>query len=540
MNRDKTKQPRTSPIQSTENEATTDQPTPELLRVVTEEDELRDHFEILADEPKTRGKQENLFHSDELLLPEAINLYRKPVAAIHSIPERRDVSLKLSARKLLEALPLAVQLDLRSRRKEQAQALVRKVREDRATPLFEIRTKELARLAGLSASNMERIHETLAELVGFRFAWNVLGEDGMVQYESVAPFLIRRDKGVGEKLGYTRFAFEPEILLWFLEPNMWANLSWTVLSGIGRDSGPGQEAAFGLYQNIWRYIGTSAKVTPALDLATWIDLIIGPSRFVQVDQKGVKKVSDYKDFKRRYLVPGLEILNAHPALNHTVEFKEEKSGRRVVRLRFKFVPKLQKGFDFPLGWPPESLKLLEDIGFPEQEISNLSQLYPYDQVAEALKRLPIAESRLRNKGSRVYSRVAFFRGILANIAKGEEQSEAEDARLLEEAAKKKQQEIEEQRMRTLQERFAAHQRGILTPAIQAIPPEERDKLMQDHLAARPQDRIMFKPGKLDGMYFILFCQWLAEARPELHASFLPEAKDRDFQSWMAWQLHQIH
>ncbi|WP_018079170.1 replication initiation protein [Thiobacillus denitrificans] len=512
---------------------------PELLKVVTEEDELRDHFEILADEPKTRGKQENLFHSDELLLPEAINLYRKPVAAIHSIPERRDVSLKLSARKLLEALPLAVQLDLRSRRKEQAQALVRKVREDRATPLFEIRTKELARLAGLSASNMERIHETLAELVGFRFAWNVLGEDGTVQYESVAPFLIRRDKGVGEKLGYTRFAFEPEILLWFLEPNMWANLSWTVLSGIGRDSGPGQEAAFGLYQNIWRYIGTSAKVTPALDLATWIDLIIGPSRFVQVDQKGAKKVSDYKDFKRRYLVPGLEILNAHPALNHTVEFKEEKSGRRVVRLRFKFVPKLQKGFDFPLGWPPESLKLLEDIGFPEQEISNLSQLYPYDQVAEALKRLPIAESRLRNKGSRVYSRVAFFRGILANIAKGEEQSEAEDARLLEEAAKKKQQEIEEQRMRTLQERFAAHQRGILTPAIQAMPPEERDKLMEDHLAARPQDRIMFKPGKLDGMYFILFCQWLAEARPELHASFLPEAKDRDFQSWMAWQLHQV-
>lgn len=539
MNRDKTKQPRTSPVQSTENEATTDQPMPELLKVVTEEDELRDHFEILADEPKTRGKQENLFHSDELLLPEAINLYRKPVAAIHSIPERRDVSLKLSARKLLEALPLAVQLDLRSRRKEQAQALVRKVREDRATPLFEIRTKELARLAGLSASNMERIHETLAELVGFRFAWNVLGEDGTVQYESVAPFLIRRDKGVGEKLGYTRFAFEPEILLWFLEPNMWANLSWTVLSGIGRDSGPGQEAAFGLYQNIWRYIGTSAKVTPALDLATWIDLIIGPSRFVQVDQKGAKKVSDYKDFKRRYLVPGLEILNAHPALNHTVEFKEEKSGRRVVRLRFKFVPKLQKGFDFPLGWPPESLKLLEDIGFPEQEISNLSQLYPYDQVAEALKRLPIAESRLRNKGSRVYSRVAFFRGILANIAKGEEQSEAEDARLLEEAAKKKQQEIEEQRMRTLQERFAAHQRGILTPAIQAMPPEERDKLMEDHLAARPQDRIMFKPGKLDGMYFILFCQWLAEARPELHASFLPEAKDRDFQSWMAWQLHQV-
>lgn len=539
MNRDTTKHPGASSGQFTENEEPADQPEPELLRVLTEEEESRGDFEILTAKTQASGKQEKLFHSDELMLPESINLYRKPVAAIHSIPERRDGSLKLSARKLLEALPLAVQLDLRKRSKEQAQALVRKVREDRATPLFEIRTKELARLAGLSVSNMERIHETLAELVGFRFAWNVLGEDGAVQYESVAPFLIRRDKGLGEKLGYTRFAFEPEILLWFLEPNMWANLSWTVLSGIGRDGGPGQEAAFGLYQNIWRYIGTSAKVTPALDLATWIDLIIGPSRFVQVDPKGIKKVVDYKDFKRRYLVPGLDILNAHPALNHTAEFKEEKSGRRVVRLRFKFIPKLQKGFDFPLGWPPESLKLLEDIGFPEQEILNMSQIYPYDQVAEALKRLPIAESRLRKKGSKVYSRVAFFRGILANVAKGEAQSEAEDARLLEEAEKKKQQEIEEQRMRSLQEKFGAHQRALLAQAIQGMPPEERDKLVENHLAARPQDRIMFKPGKLDGMYFIMLCQWLAEAHPELHASFLPEAKDRDLQSWMAWRLHQM-
>lgn len=522
----------------TEDENPANQPEPELLRTLLDDEDASKDFEILAAEAQARGTQEKLFHSDELLLPESVNLYRKPVAAIHSIPERRDASLKLSARKLLEALPLAVQLDLRKRPKEQVQALVRKIREDRATPLFEIRTKELARLAGLSTSNMERIHDTLAELVGFRFSWNVLGEDGKAQYESVAPFLIRRDKGIGDKFGYTRFAFEPEILLWFLEPNMWANLSWTVLSGIGREAGPGQESAFGLYQNIWRYIGTSAKVTPALDLATWIDLIIGPSRFVEVDAKGGKKVVDYKDFKRRYLVPGLEILNAHPALNHTVEFKEEKSGRRVVRLRFKFIPKLQKAFDFPLGWPAEMLKELENIGFTDKEVANFSQLYQFEQVAEALKRLHEAEHRWHKKGSKIYSRPAFFRGILVNVAKGEAQSEAEDARLLEEAERKRQQEQDEQRMRVLQEKFAAHQRAVLAQAIQAMPPDERDRLVSDHLAARPQDRIMFKPGKLDGMYFIMLCQWLAEARPDLHASFLPQARDRDFQPWMAWKFHE--
>lgn len=260
-----------------------------LLQIVPEADEGSDQYEVLAATPPEQQLDGGMFLSDELLLPSALNTYRKPVAAIHSIPERRDAALKLSARKLMEALPLAVQLDLRSKNKDEQQELVRKIREDRATPLFEIRTKELARLAGLSVSNMERIHETLAELVGYTFIWNVLGEDGSAEYEAVAPFLIRRDKGVGARAGFTRFAFEPEILLWFLEPKMWANFSWTVMSSLGgKVVGPGQEAAFGLYQNIWRYIGTSAKVTAAMDVGDWIDLIIGPSRFVQIDASGQK------------------------------------------------------------------------------------------------------------------------------------------------------------------------------------------------------------------------------------------------------------
>lgn len=506
-----------------------------LVKVVSE-DADGDDFEVTA-APRPQGSAiGQLFRSDELLLPEAHNTYRKPVAAIHSIPERRDASLKLTVRKLMEAMPLAVQLDLRSRRKEEAQELVRKIREDRATPLFEIRTQELCRLAGISGANRDRIHETLAEMVAFPFIWNVLGEDGKIEYEAVAPLLIRKDKGVGKKLGYIRFAFEPEILLWFLEPTMWANLSWTVMSGIGRSNGPGQEAAFGLYQNIWRYIGTSAKLTPLLDVATWIDLIIGPSRFVKVDAKGVKQVEDYKDFKRRYLLPGLAILNEHPALSHTVELKEDKSGRKVARLRFKFVEKVQGTFDFPLGWPPESLKLLEELGFSEKEINMASQLYPYEQVAEALKRLPAAEQRVRAKGSRVYSRKAFFSGILSNVAKGETQTAEEEAKLLREAEQLQQQEAEAQRMEALQAKFSAHQRSTIGAELKALSEQERDALIQKHLEAKPEDRILYKGGELGTPYLALFCKWLASAQPETYASWLPEPKDQNFQSWLAWQL----
>lgn len=506
-----------------------------LLRLVSPEEEGADYEVLMLPEPELA-----MFMPDELFVGNTLNEYRKPVAAIHSVPERRDASLKLSARKLMEALPLAVQLDLRARRKDEAQELVRKIREDRATPLFEIRTKELGRLAGLAVSNMDRIHDMLAELVGFKFIWNVLGEDGQAEYESVAAFLIRRDKGVGARRGYTRFAFEPEILLWFLEPQMWAKLSWTVMSSLGgHGNGPGQEAAFGLYQNTWRYITTHAKLTPAHDTATWIDFILGPSRFVQVDASGKKTVVDYKDFKRRYLLPGLSILNAHPALNHTVECKEEFSGRRVARLRFHFKEKLQESFDLPLGWPPATLNQLEEIGFREKDIVTLSQLYPYDQVTEALKRLPGAEQRTRAAGSRVYSRKAFFNGILVNVAKGEAQTAEEEAKLLKEAEKRQLEEDEAQRMRALTEKFRGHQRTLILAALQALPAAEKSALFEEHLAADPGARVLFKAANPGAGYFSAFTTWLAKARPELMNSWLPEPKDKNLQSWLGWRLLSV-
>lgn len=511
-------------------------PVGDFLQIVPDGDDGGDHYEVLAATPPEQ-QDGGMFLSDELLLPSALNTYRKPVAAIHSIPERRDAALKLSARKLMEALPLAVQLDLRSKNKDEQQELVRKIREDRATPLFEIRTKELARLAGLSVSNMERIHDTLAELVGYTFIWNVMGEDGSAEYEAVAPFLIRRDKGVGARAGFTRFAFEPEILLWFLEPKMWANFSWTVMSSLGgKVVGPGQEAAFGLYQNIWRYIGTSAKVTAAMDVADWIDLIIGPSRFVQVDAAGKKRVVDYKDFKRRFLKPGLAILNGHPALNHTVELKEELSGRKVMRLRFKFQEKRQTSFDLPLGWPTPAIKQLEEIGFSEKDVGTLSQLYPYDQVSEALKRMPKAEQRIRTTGSRVYSRKAFFNGILGNVAKGETQSAEEEAKLLKDAEQRQVQDEEAQRMQALTDKFKAHQRTLITAALQVLPAEHQANLFKEHLAADPGARTLFKDGRPGAAYLLLFVNWLAKAKPELFDSWLPEPKDKNIQSWSAWRL----
>jgi hypothetical protein len=47
---------------------------------------------------------------------------------------------------------------------------------------------------------------------------------------------------------------------------------------------------------------------------------------------------------------------------------------------------------------------------------------------------------------------------------------------------------------------------------------------------------MFKAGELGMPYLVLFCKWLAAARPELYERWLPEPKDQNFQSWLAWKL----
>jgi small-conductance mechanosensitive channel len=223
-------------------------------------------------------------------------------------------------------------------------------------------------------------------------------------------------------------------------------------------------------------------------------------------------------------------------LSHTAEFHEDKANRKVARLRFKLIEKRQGSFDLPLGWPPAALKALRDIGYSEKEITDVGQLYLYDQVAEALRRFPAAEQRQRDKGSKVYSRKAFFAGILTNVAKGEQQSAQEEDKLLKEAAQRQQQEAEDQKMRTLQSKFGAHQRALITEALQKLPQQERDSIFQAHLTAKPEDRIMFKSGELGHAYLVLFITWLAAARPDLFAEWLPETKDRNFQSWLVWQV----
>jgi hypothetical protein len=121
------------------------------------------------------------------------------------------------------------------------------------------------------------------------------------------------------------------------------------------------------------------------------------------------------------------------------------------------------------------------------------------------------------------------------VSKGEAQTAEDEAKLFQHAVQQQQKETEEQRMQALQAKFSAHQRTLVSTALQSLPADERNALVQEHLTAKPEDRI-FKHDDLGMPYLVLFSKWLAGARPDLWEEWLPEPKDKNFQSWLAWQL----
>jgi hypothetical protein len=461
--------------------------------------------------------------------PEVGERYRKAVAAIHAVPVTGE-GYKLALRKVMEALARIVQGDFRSlqqRSSADADEFLRKLRQDRVLKLYEVRVADIARLANTHIDNPGRITEIVETLVGFKMTWNVIGEDKEVEFAVTVPYLVRAERGVGRRNGVVRFGFDPDLLLMILEPFMWANLSWTVLSQIGHGDGKGQTAAYGLYQNIWRYINTHQKITPSWEVGQWALLLLGPCRFVSEAPDGERVFSNYKEFKRDYLKPALEILNSNSSLNHTVELVEEKSGRKVTHLRFRMHEKTQEAMDFSPGWPEATLARLRAMRMSAKDIANLSQNYTLEMVDEALKRLAASNARIGAQKN-------YFLGILSNVAQGIQLTKEADEKIRRAAERVYEEEAAARQKEQAQARFSAHQHDLFKRWVHELAPEARAQLIQAHLAARPQDQLLYRE-QLTAPYLAVLSQWVKEALPDTYLEICPMPRDRDFQAWLLWQ-----
>lgn len=495
-------------------------------------------YVVRVDDPE----QPSLFSPDEVIVPqrdvvvpERLKEFKKAVAAIHAIPIKGGERQTINVRRLFDALILFAQLDVRSRGPQ----FMERLRDPSApaTPMFEARVHELCRLGGISNKNYDRVYKDMDELLGMKMSWNIVSEDASVEFEMKANFLSMYGRGVGKMKGTVRFSIEASILQIVLDPANWATLSLQVMSGLTTS------ASYGLYQNAWRYINTAQKVTAALPTETWIELLMGPSRFVKVDAEGRKYVEDYGGFKQRHLNDAIERVNAVPALSHTIELKEHKAGLRVVRLQFKFVRKQQNRLEMPLTWPYEILQPLMGLGYSQEEISSLSEAHSFEVVKDSLLKFNEAKERLAASGKRITSHRRYFEGILDNIAKGADDS-ALDAEKLEARirAEQAQQQAEDRRRRN-EEKFQQHQKERFRDALFALPENVRLAALTQFEASDTYPKAKpllegrgWSPASAGAL--VILRQWMQKNRPDLLEDLLPDPQDRSLEAWLDWRAEQ--
>jgi plasmid replication initiation protein len=474
--------------------------------------------------------QPALFPTEDLIIPETLRSVRKAVSAIHAAPAKAEHNQTLNGRRLFDACILVAQIDCRKR-----DGLVERVCKERVSPMFETRVTDLARLAGIPGKNYVRIYEEMDRLYEMDLRWNIVGEDSEVQWEMKSHFLSSLGYGKDHRRGLIRFSIDPSILEILLEPSNWATLSLQAMKGLGT------AAAYALYQNAWRYVNTHQKVTAALPTATWIELLMGHSRYVVEDPKHGKKVVNYGDFKRRVLMDAIRRVNETQALGYTLELKELRSGTRVSKLQFKFIPKKQASLGLPMTWPDEVLKVLASIGFTSAEIEDLSQAHSYEVVAETLVRLKTAESRLKTAGRAITSKKAYFNGILANIAMGSGEDDLNDAKIEAEAKAQEAMRLAQVRNERRREEFSKHQAAVFTERLFEMPESDRGILLREFEATQAganARRLVEKGGWTAKNPGALAClrTWLAEERPSVLEQFYPNPEDRGFDAWLAWRL----
>lgn len=471
-------------------------------------------------------EQRNLFPAEDLIVPESLQKLRKAVAAIHAVPKNPEDSQNLTNRRVFDGLIIVAQIHCRQRGKE----FIQRIRDERVSPLFEVRTSELGKLSGIPGKNYDRIIDECNRIYEMDFEWNIVGEDSEVIWENRARLLSSLGVGKNHKRGYVRFAMDPEMLILLLEPNLWASFSLSVMHDLGTS------AAYALFQATYRYINTNQKVTAALPTKTWIELLVGKNRYTkEVDGK---EVINYGEFKRRVLNDAIEKVNDVPALTYNIELKEHRQGNRVARLQFKFVPK-EPTLKLESTWPEDILKILKSMGFVDREIDDISQAHSSVVVADAICRLKEAEQRLKAQGKAVSARKPYFQGILRNIVVGEDEIDPEklEAEVRAEMAGR----AAEERKKKMQDAYDEHRRKRFSAWVAFLSNEDRKQLIDDYENSADFNPVLGKSLKKglteeNKSGLMTLRVWMEKHRPETMASMFDTPEYQSLEGWMMWKL----
>lgn len=469
----------------------------------------------------------------EMYMPSGgITRFRKGIAALHSTPVDGDLSLNI--RRVMDGIAALVQIHFRKLPKPQQELLF----DLRASPRFVVGKGELRKMAGIRSKQFDRVEEALKTLSDMKIKWNIMGEEAQVEWEMTSRYLSSYGVGLGRFAGQVCFSMDPDVMRMVLEPQLWVKLELDVMRQLGT------ETSYALYQQAWRYVGTKSGRTADFVTATWIELLMGRCRYVVTDEAGNKRVVDYSEWKKRHLLPAMEKVNSIAALTHRIELIEIRSGLKVTRLQFKFVPKreVQAEFDMPVAWPEPVIASLKSLGFTEVEIAEMGQGFNLDQVIESISRFGKTEARKKQKGERIMTPTAFFQGILHNVDSEREFGEKEMVEIERKAksdeAERRNKEAKEKaefdfsnfqvkRLMDNLSEWEEERRVDMLKAFEASPAFGSAKL----LVAKGWD----KAGK--GAWIVLK-SWLLRERPDDYFELLPNPEDREMSDWLVWRLGQ--
>lgn len=482
--------------------------------------------------------QQALFPMEDVVLPPALTEMRKPVAIIHAVPVLSEgQEMTLNMRRLQNACITLAQNDLAQREKAEPGILQRILR-DQIQPLFEAPIGKLVELAGIDGNNYERVYETLYRLQDQVFMWNVLGEDNEVAWATRAHFLSNVSRGVDANRGLLRFRFDFEVLEIVLEPHLWAKFSLNPNTF-------GTPASLALYENCWRYIGTSTKRTASMPVQTWIELLCGTGKYMVKDGAGRLK-PNYGEFKRSVLNDSIKRVNAVSALKYTLKLTEHKAGNRVTHLQFLFEPKKQETMGLPLMWQGDLTNVLTKLGFTEKEICDLGEAYQQEEVREGLARLKEAQDRLKAAGKSITSKKAYLQGILSKLATAKKNGELDLEAIEKEVQAREAEHQAEERRRRNEEDFNEHQAKVFSENYLQLPQAQRDEIEADYLKS-PEGRRLLSSLDATGQKFDatrrmnqhMLRAWMKTKRPLDFAALMPRPEDRSQEAWVEWRLEAI-
>lgn len=478
--------------------------------------------------------QPSLFQAGELLAPKGISKYRKGIAMLHMVPSPGERGHTLNSRRVMDAIAALVMIDFKRRPRHQVDML----RELDASPMFRVTKKELRTMAGVASKNFGRVEDVLELLHNMKIQWNVLGELEEVEWNMTSHFLASYGVGVGPNEGMVCFSIDPRVLNLVLEPRLWASLNLDVQRQLTT------ETSYVLYQHAWRFIGTTHKLTASLPVETWIELLMGESRYVQkTEPGGDKRVVDYSEWKKRYLLPSIDRINNISMLGHTLELVESRAGLKVKRLQFKLLPKTQEKLDFPFTWPDQIIEALKNLGFEDGKIADLAQGFTLDEVVESLTRYRQAEERKRAQGERIAAPTNFFYGVLQKTA---DQLKLDDEAIaaIEKAARA---EETEQRAREGQARalaeFERRQTKRFVDTLRAWPATRSAGLFSAFESSSEFSKAKLLVAKGwdnagQGAFSVLK-SWARKERPEDYLELLPNPEDRKLEDWLVWRIDQV-